>query len=194
MCTWDPSSFNLTHWRIDGDGDLLGHQDLPNEVPDPIITPDGSLLFCGEADQPYQDDITGETVPDKLNKSFFLQWLALHSWRTRYNFYFIRCSWHSNPKMMFTHLNLDDGLPHDDGGCGHETLHPWRLMSERGEWHRNKRDVCQGESKCQVSNRNEDEKDDEEDNHEDENKAAQDYPLLLSSYIFMFVVVYAAKL
>ena len=59
-------------------------------------------------------------------------------------------------------------------------------MSERGEWHRNKRDVCQGESKCQVSNRNEDEKDDEEDNHEDENKAAQDYLVPSSSYIFMF--------
>ena len=45
-----------------------------------------------------------------------------------------------------------------------------------------------------VSNKKEDEEDDKDEEHENENKAAQDYPLLLSSYIFMFVVVYAAKL
>ena len=110
---------------------------------------------CFVVKQPSRARMISEERLFQINSTdcnFYNGW-PYNEGEPRYILYFIRCSRHGYPKMMLNHPNLDDGLPHDDGGYGHDNTPLETDARAREEVHQIKRDVCQGECPTKMKMR-----------------------------------------
>ena len=100
---------------IDGDGVLLGHQDQPVTVSQDDHMKEA--LRCQEKQLAHATTTVTVERQFQIDSQFcnyYNGWPHIQG-EPRYILYFIRCSRHSYPKDdVYTHHNLDDGLPHGD--------------------------------------------------------------------------------